>query len=162
MENSRKATEMEAGIYAAKLLGSYMQQPPDPKTMHKLVTQKLTNRPIWLLEKLISAESGLAVQGAFFSLSALAEYVDWCGSFRSPPSDIPRLPHIEEDPVSPEEREARYLRLKEVAQVIRETVKAKCVGRPSDWRSKPVNNPEALLEAINSSLHENHVGVEKA
>ncbi len=116
---------------------------------------------MWLLEKLISAEGGLAQYDKFFSLSALAEYVDNQSSFRAPPGDVPLLPHIEEEPISQEEREARYHRLKAVAEVIRETAKAKCVGRPANWHATSVSNPEALFNAINSSLHANHVGVEK-
>ncbi len=116
---------------------------------------------MWLLEKLINAEGGLAQYDKFFSLSALAEYVDNHGSFRAPLGDFPLLPHIEEEQISPEEREARYHRLKEVAEIIRETARAKCVGRPRKWHNTSVNNPEALFKTINSSLHANHMGVGK-
>ncbi len=156
MENS--TVEMAKSI-AELLLSSYPNQAHDPATFAKQLTIALLNRKPEDLKALVNPRSGLVANESFLTIAAVNQWFQ--KRERVFVREFPLLPHIEEEPISPEEREARYRRLKEVAEVIRKTAKAKCVGRPRNWHDTSVNNPEALFKAINSSLHDNHVGVEK-
>lgn len=91
---------------------------------------------------MVHPEIGVAAGNEFFSIAACNQWLS-----EHLPKAEPRnfLPEPEPEYVSPEERERRVKMLKNTAQVIRETVKAKTVGRP-DFSRTQRHNPEALLQ----------------
>jgi len=132
--NSGVADEPYAVRVASAVLGSFMQQPPDTKTMIRLLTQLLVGMPKPVLMRMVDPRVGVAAANEFFSIAACKKWLD---------TNLPRvnaaehklLPPVEVEKVSPEERERRVQMLKDTAQRIRETVRTNCVGRPAqlEW-----------------------------
>src|SRR5512139_360474 len=169
------ATEAEALEIAKKVLGSFMQQPSDPRTMLICLKNMLVGLPLITLRRMMDKEVGLAAHEAFFSLSAARDWLDNQTpvpplKFREPMGKISdaewrrlramneTVPHAPlearterfppKDEIIPlEERERRVAMLKGVARQIRATAKAKCVGRPT-LQSKQIDDPKKRLEAL--------------
>lgn len=99
----------------------------------------------------MDSEAGLAARTPFFSLSTAREWLDE----QAPKVTVTRPERFpaKGEAISEAERELRAKRLKDTARIIRETVKAKTVGRPStvSWQSQ---DRSELVAALDSDLHE--------
>lgn len=95
-----------------------------------------------ILQRMVDPRTGVASQEEFFSLAAVKK---WLNEHSPQPTWKP-LPHIEEEPLDPEERAVCAARLKQLAEIIRETADAKTVSK----LPKPIqtHNPSKLLEAL--------------
>jgi hypothetical protein len=85
---------------------------------------------------------GLPGKAAFFSLAGARAWIE----DNTPEGPWKPLTALPEPEPTPEEREARYNRLKQVAQVLRDTVKAKVVGRP--MRPVQINDHDKRMAAL--------------
>jgi len=112
----------------------------------------LEGQPLATLSRMVDPNVGLASVTPIFSLSAAREWLDRNGPKPEPPAFKPERFPPKEEYVSPEERERRVTMLKRTAQVIRETVRAKTVGRPK-IAILQTHDPRALIEASQSDLH---------
>jgi hypothetical protein len=98
--------------------------------------------------------TGVASKNEFFSLAAVHE---WLKAHGPQPQWKPLLPAPAPEVVPPEVREQRVAMLKDTARVIRETVKAKTVGRPGKTLTpKHTHNPKALLDGLENLKHLQH------
>jgi hypothetical protein len=89
--------------------------------------------------------TGVAATNEFFSLAAVHK---WLKDYGPQPQWKPLLPAPEPERVPPEVREQRVAMLKNTARVIRDAVKAKCIGRPQTPKTKQTHNPQALNNAL--------------
>ena len=96
---------------------------------------------------MVDPREGVAATNEFFSLAAVHQ---WLSEFGPQPQWKP-FEALPEPDVAPEIRAERVRMLKATAEIIRETVKVKCIGRPST--PKQEHNPDKLLEALNSDTH---------
>lgn len=98
----------------------------------------LVDKPIDIVEQFGSPHMGIATVCKF--TPTLAEVHAWLSPrvnhyyamLDARDAERRQLEHVEE-PIPPEERKHRAQMLKDLARTIRETVKAKCVGRPIDF-----------------------------
>lgn len=91
---------------------------------------------------MVDPRVGVVSACEFLSLAGVKKWLD-----ENQPRPVFKkfLPEPEPEIVSPEERERRVKMLKDAAQVIRDTVKAKTVGRPRFEKTQR-HDPEALLK----------------
>lgn len=135
--NSDLADKPYAARIASAVLASFMQQPPDMKTMLRQLTVLFEGKPRWILAKMVDPEYGLAAQEEFFSIAACNKWLsDQVPEQRVVPEHRLFLPEPEPENVSPEERSHKVKMLKGVADQIRQVAKTNCVGRPDDSPEK--------------------------
>lgn len=144
--NSDLADKPYAARIASAVLASFMQQPPDMKTMLRQLTVLFEGKPRWILAKMVDPEFGLAAQEEFFSLAACNKWI----SDQTPKATAPEhrkfLPEPEPEKVSPEERARRVEMLKKTARQIRQVTAAACVGRPTNFAKTQAKDRSALLQ----------------
>lgn len=99
------------------------------------------------LNRMMNQEIGLAAREPIFSLSAARAWLDKNLPERPQPSKPERFPPKEEN-LSDEERKHRADMLHKTASVIRQTVRAKCVGRP--LAAKQSNDHAARMRAMDN------------
>jgi hypothetical protein len=149
----RPADEHYAARVASMVLASFMQQPPDTKTMVRQLTTLCIGVPRATLTRLVDPRVGVASETEFFSLAAVKKWIDG----HAPKPVLPEhrlLPPVKEEQVPPEERERRIGMLKGTAEQIRQIARSNVVGRPSEadpkgdarLRSMQVSSGEKLLE----------------
>jgi hypothetical protein len=90
---------------------------------------------------MVDPRIGVAATNEFFSLAAVH---DWLKKHGPQPAWKLLAPALPEPEIAPELRAERVKMLKATANVIRNTVKAKCVGRPSTQG----HYPDKLLDAL--------------
>jgi hypothetical protein len=95
---------------------------------------------------------GLAATEEFFSIAVCKKWLDRQPEMEPPRTNYGVLRISPPEPdliVSEEERVGRVKMLRDLAQVIRETAKAKCVGRPNAPQPfKQEHNPAMMMEAL--------------
>jgi tRNA A37 methylthiotransferase MiaB len=97
---------------------------------------------------------GVAAANEFFSLAVVHK---WLKEYGPQPAWKP-LAALPDPEVPPEVRAERVRMLKATAEVIRETVNAKCVGRPSGTvKPKQQHSPSKLMEAMDNLKALQHV-----
>lgn len=143
---SNLADEPYAARIAGAILASFMQQPPDTKTMMRLLTTLCTGMPKETLRKMVDPRIGVASRTEIFSLAAVKKWLDDHGPQDRSVPEHRLLPPLVEEQIAPEERTRRVKMLHDTARIIRDAVRTKCVGRPA--KPKQVNDENKRLEAL--------------
>jgi len=103
------------------------------------ITDLCEGQPKQLLKLMVDPSAGVAAKNERLTLAAVNKWLD----AHAKRQWKPLLPAPKPEHVDPELRAERVAMLKNTAQVIRDTVKAKCVGRPVQ-----VHEPSKLLAAL--------------